>query len=274
MSQFNPQRVIVLGPNGMLGQMVSTYFGRQGYTVVRVTERYTPENRLAFMSALNAAGSGVVVNCIGKIKQKTDNAQDLVWANGVLPLDLWENLRQDQFLVHPSTDCVFAGTAGEPYPATAVADATDDYGWSKRMGEVALLGKPRVLTIRVSIIGPDRNPSAKGLLGWFLGLPPGSQVKGFTNHLWNGVTTLEWCKYLGQLLGAGLLAAREGELVQLGTTAYYTKHEMLRLFQQTYSTNHQIAPSDGQTAVDRRLVPTVAAKPLALQMNELYEFWQ
>jgi dTDP-4-dehydrorhamnose reductase len=258
----------------MLGQMVSTYFGRLGHTVVPVTERYTAETRLDFMNALNAAGSGVVVNCIGKIKQKTGGAQDLVWANGVLPLDLWENLRPDQYLIHPSTDCVFAGTAGQPYQVTATADATDDYGWSKRMGEVALVGKPRTLVVRVSIIGPDRNASAKGLLGWFLGLPAGAQVKGFTNHLWNGVTTLEWCKYLAQLLISGQLPAHEGKVVQLGTAEHHTKHEMLLLFQQTYATNYQIVPSDGQAAVDRRLAPTVQAKPLALQLKELYGFWQ
>lgn len=265
-------RVIVLGPNGMLGQIVCNYFERLGYELIKITSRYTPENRFSFINEIQQANGGWVINCIGRIKQKTNDVQDLLWANSVLPLDLVAHLRNNQILIQPSTDCVFSGHTDFPYNWDHFPDAVDDYGWSKRMGEVALIEKKNAIIIRVSIIGPDLSETPKGLLGWFLSQPTNSQLNGFINHYWNGITTLEWCKFVHQFLEQNLFDDCAGKVLQLGTQESYTKYEMLKLFQQIYQTNHQIQPFSTPEKIDRRLQPLFVNKPLDQQLEELYDF--
>jgi dTDP-4-dehydrorhamnose reductase len=84
------------------------YFNSVGFKVVEINEKYSPENRSVFFDRLSSAGSGIVINCIGRIKQKSEFFDDLMLANSILPLDLYDNLAEDQFLIHPSTDCVFS----------------------------------------------------------------------------------------------------------------------------------------------------------------------
>jgi len=54
-----------------------------------------------------------------------------------------------------------------------------------------LIGK-NSLTIRTSIIGPELKTNGVGLFNWFM-LQNG-RIKGFTEMIWSGVTTLELSK--------------------------------------------------------------------------------
>lgn len=263
------RKVVVLGDEGMLGQMAVAYFRARSCEVVVIPMRYEPETRKEFISAVRDYPGAVVINAIGRIKQKSEAVRDLLWANAVLPLDLARGLSADHVLIHPSTDCVFSGRDGRPSGAQDSPDAVDDYGWSKRLGEVAIKGRPNTLILRVSIIGPDCFGNPKGLLGWFLSQPEGSRLKGYTNHYWNGITTLEWCKQVD-----GWLAERYGKgdpcrLLQFGTAESYSKYEMLRLFREIYGTGHQIDRYATEIAVDRRLVPDIVCKSLQEQLIEL-----
>ena len=173
-----------------------------------------------------------------------------------------------QTLVQPSTDCVFSGGKGEPYALEDIPDAEDDYGWSKRLGEVALVHRKNTLIPRVSIIGPDANIQPKGLLGWFLNQPNGAELKGFSNHLWNGITTLEWCRLIERELSDPELATRS-KLFQAGTKEHHTKLDMLHLFQNVFGTTYTIVPFETDEPVDRRLHPNVFCKSLREQMEDL-----
>lgn len=256
---INNHKIIVLGPNGMLGQMVSRYFEDKGYEVVKVTDRFTPETKFAFTDKLKQPDA-VVINCIGKIKQKTTNFEELLWANASLPLILNQELPGEQLLVHPSTDCVFDGKQGAPYKQDDLPDARDDYGYSKRLGEVALLSRKNTLIPRVSIIGPDQCEHPKGLLGWFLTHPAGSALKGFTDHYWNGITTLEWCIQVETYLKAHFEPGSAAQLLQFGTGDYHTKNDMLQEFQDVYDTTFAIEPVETGNPVDRRLVPDITVE--------------
>jgi dTDP-4-dehydrorhamnose reductase len=267
------KKIILLGHRGMLGQMVSLYFSQQGFDIYPINEYYDADSRVRFMDALRGAGAGWVVNCIGKIKQKTDDANALIWANSLLPLDLASMMLPEQFLIHPSTDCVFDGSLMQPYDVSFPANAKDDYGWSKKLGEVALMGKANSIIIRVSIIGPDfQSKAPKGLLGWFLSNAKGSSLNGFQNHWWNGITTLEWCKQLHQLMQEGECQRLAGKIIQLGTAEFYTKYEMLLLFQKYWGTDFDIRPMETAVAVDRRLVPEITTPSLSEQLAALKNF--
>ncbi len=263
-------KLIILGSKGMLGQMVKKYFEREKFDIICFDRRFSPENKSEYSDYLRSLRSGYVINCIGKIKQKTNEAGDLLFVNSILPAELRNTLHEDVILIHPSTDCVFNGKMGSPYPATHSADAEDDYGWSKRLGEVVLDGRPNTLIPRVSIIGPDNNPGGKGLLAWVKSNLPGSSVKGFTNHLWNGITTLEWCRQVKNFLNEN--SEFDFQLVQYGTREFYSKYEMLLMLNEIYELHLQIEPTETEIPVDRRLVPDAVCKNLNQQLEELKAF--
>ncbi len=260
--------IVILGSNGMLGQAAANYFGAQGYRVLPVNTRFTPENKSVFIAEIREFPYAIVVNCIGKIKQNTSDEQELLWANSILPLELANKLLPTQTLIHPSTDCVFDGTMGQPYPANFQPNAEDIYGWSKRLGEVALNGRKNTLIIRVSIIGMDNRKDARGLLSWYFSNKNGSKINGFTNHLWNGITATEWCK----LAEREIVSISENtfcRLVQAGTKEHYSKYDMLLLFNDIFNKKYAVTPHKTQQAVDRRMQPVVVCKPLAEQILEM-----
>lgn len=251
----------------MLGQMVKQYFTASSCQITCFDNRFNYNDKTAYSSYLRSLRNAVVFNCIGKIKQKTDDAGDLLQANAILPAELRNSLQEDVILVQPSTDCVFNGEKGSPYAIYDIADATDDYGWSKRLGEVVLTGRANTLVPRVSIVGPDRNPLGKGLLAWVMSNKPGTTIKGFTNHLWNGITTFEWCRQIeGFLLKNNSF---DFTIIQYGTSEYYTKYEMVKFFNEIFDLKLHIEPTETAVPVDRRLVPNIVCKSLPDQLQDI-----
>jgi dTDP-4-dehydrorhamnose reductase len=254
------KKILVLGHKGMLGQVVASYYKKKHFDVITTDLRFDKDNFEQWSEFVKNQGDCVIINCIGKIKQKTDDTFDLIWANSILPLQLANIMSSNQFLIHPSTDCVFEGNKNEPYTLSDASDAKDIYGWSKRLGEVALKNNQKAIVVRVSIIGPDSSPQPKGLLGWFLSQPEGSELRGFTNHTWNGITTLEWCIQVEKMLDN--ISAFGGKLIQLGTIQYYSKYEMLLLFQEVYKTSHKIVAHKTDNPIFRHLKPTIVSENL------------
>jgi dTDP-4-dehydrorhamnose reductase len=261
------RRLYVLGPHGMLGQMVRRYFSeREGWSVVALTERFDHENLVNHFRRYDAEPAAVFVNGIGAIPQKVASAPDLVLANVLLPLELARTLASHHHLVHPSTDCVFRGDLGQPYPSTAVPDATGAYAWSKLQAERILMARPNTLVLRNSIIGPNAR-AVSGLLQWFLSQPRGAALKGFTNQLWNGLTTLQWCVEVERLL-TGPADAR-ARLVQLGSREAYSKYEVLNLFKTAYRPDVTVEPVANPQSIDWRLQPDIEAPGLPEQLERL-----
>jgi dTDP-4-dehydrorhamnose reductase len=254
----------------MLGQMVKRYFSEQDFEVSCYDQQFDYQGRSEYSTYLKSLRSAIVINCIGKIKQKTNDAGDLLGVNTILPAELRNTLHKEVVLIHPSTDCVFNGKTKTPYPVSQQADAEDDYGWSKRLGEVVLEGRPNTLIPRVSIIGPDKNPSGKGLLTWVKSNPRGSTIQGFTNHLWNGITTLEWCKQVHRFIEKN--KNFPFSLVQMGTGDHYTKYQMLQMFNEIFNLGLRVEPMTTPEPIDRRLVPDFVCKSLTEQLQDLLTF--
>lgn len=263
-------RTVVLGAAGMLGQMVCRYFEPRVRELVRFRQRFGSEPPGAAARKLAALEPDVVINCVGRIKQKSQDPGELHYANAVLPLEWKALLPAGTVLVHPSTDCVFSGKAVRPYKVTDPADAEDVYGWSKHLGETALMDRPNTLILRVSIIGPDDRPEGPGLLNWFLRQPDGAKLKGFTNHWWNGITTWEWCRQVEALLEEGnFQGSGRGRLMQLGTADAISKDGLLRLFAEMFGKPVRIEAHETPQPVYRVLEPEVVCKPIREQLGEL-----
>lgn len=255
-------RVFVLGHQGMLGHVVARYLAQHGCRVLTSALRYTGQARDPLIEAVRDSGCTWAVNAIGRIKQKSDNPTELFLTNSLLPLHLGLRLRPDQRLVHASTDCVFSGRRGA-YPIDGELDAEDIYGLSKALGE-AVARPSRCVVMRTSIIGPELG-SGYGLMGWFL--RQSGEVNGYTNHLWNGITTLEWSKICWELISDRLEPVEP--VVQPGIEPPMCKYDMLQLIGQIWGLSVKIRAVEAKEAVDRTLMPTLKRPGLEQQLREL-----
>ena len=144
--------------------------------------------------AIAAARPGVVINCIGIIKQLPEAKDPLVsiYINSLFPHKLAGACKNaGARLIHVGTDCVFSGAKGD-YTEKDRPDADDLYGRTKFLGEVDY---PHAVTLRTSIIGHE-DKTTHGLLEWFLAQK--GKVKGFSGAIFTGFTTFELAKIIAE----------------------------------------------------------------------------
>lgn len=266
-------KIVILGSKGMLGQMVCSYFKNKSYEIIIFDDYFSENNIRDFIDKLNIIEDAIIINCIGRIKQKSSDLNHLLWSNTILPLELSRSLKDTHLLIHPSTDCVFKGNVSDYYSKSHIHDAEDIYGWSKSLGEIAISKIPNSIILRVSIIGPDKY-SDKGLLSWFLNNADNSTLNGYSEHYWNGITTLEWCIQLLNILENDKLLKKciEKKIIQLGTKKRYSKYEMLSIFNKKYKKNCFIKSLKTEP-LNRCLQPEIYSKPLEIQIDELINFF-
>ncbi len=131
-----------------------------------------------------------IINCIGLIKPyiKENSLKDLKRAlkiNSIFPAELNETLNKSNCKIFQiATDCVFSGSKGN-YNEKDLHDAFDVYGKSKSLGEI---NNKNFFNIRCSIIGPELK-NFNSLYEWFKKSSQNSELNGFINHQWNGLTT-------------------------------------------------------------------------------------
>lgn len=266
------KKVVVLGATGMLGAMVATHLQEQSQFQVITTTRSSKKkshekyfNALEFVADPDSKNwqflddADYIINCIGIIKPfcHDDNmaeVQTAIRVNALFPHLLVQRLDSSATkMLQIATDCVYSGRQGK-YRESDLHDATDVYGQTKSLGEVRA---SNMLNIRCSIVGPEQGTS-KSLLEWFLGQAAVSepQVTGFTNHFWNGITTLQFAQLCQRII-------ESGQFDQLRTEHYaphfipnttVTKHQLLELFQEYFKTQITIKPAEapGQP-IDRTL---------------------
>lgn len=238
-------RVLLLGATGMLGKAVYDVLSRD-HEVIPTTRRefdvLRAMNPEYFRNFVNRIGDiDWVVNCIGVTipRSKIEGAPNTYFVNSVFPHMLAAEYGPK--LIHITTDCVYSGTdGGAPYNENSPHSPKDVYGLSKSFGEPA-----ECLTIRTSIIGPDGDGT--GLLGWFRAQT--DEVKGFTNHIWNGVTTKQFGKVCNKIIHDGG--------AQFGTFHVHsnrvTKYDMLLAFKKKYAQDVEIIPTVADIAVNREM---------------------
>lgn len=250
-------RFLVLGASGMAGHMISIYLKERGHRVVGFSRRgvlFLDEQVVGdardeglIAETLLEWEFDVVVNCVGVLNQYAErDPEGATYLNGELPhvlARLTESTRTRVF--HMSTDCVFAGNTG-PYTEDSVPDGKTVYDRTKAAGE---LNDGRNLTFRNSIVGPDTDPAGIGLLNWFM--VQDGPVRGYSNAIWTGLTTLELAKAME-------CAAEEGAhgLVNMVPPGSISKLDLLRLFNENLRGGSvEIEPYDG-FRLDKSLIRT------------------
>ncbi len=226
------QNIIVLGSKGMLGSQVLTYFKKKNFSIYTFDKKFNQSNVNRYIKNLNERDPSVIINCIGKIKQKKPSLKKLFWSNTILTNKFAKLLNSKHILVHPSTDCVFKGKKKIYYNKNSKLDATDAYGLSKILAEKNLKRRPNTLIIRTSIVGLEIKTN-KGLLSWFL--KQSKNVYGYTDHFWNGITTLRWCEFLDTFLfNKKKNNFKKAKIVQIATREKYSKYEILKIFKKVF----------------------------------------
>jgi len=205
------KKVVVLGSSGMAGHMVYKFLETTGkYNILGISrtqesgitsELFDIENDLVeCVKFLSKYKPDVIINCIGVlVKSSQDDPTRAIFTNSFWPHVLEDVSRElNARLIHISTDCVFDGKNG-PYSETDWPTEKNWYGRSKALGEIV---NDRDLTIRTSIIGPELKDDGTGLFEWFM--QQTGEVSGFTNVMWNGITTLELAKQIYRILDTNL----------------------------------------------------------------------
>lgn len=184
-----------------------------------------------------------VINCAGITKPHSlKDPTATLFINGLFP-NILSAIYKDK-LIQITTDCVFDGISGSPYDETSSKFPNDLYGISKSIGE-----PKESLTLRTSIIGPELNTSEL-FLDWFR-KQKNKKIYGFTNHLWNGITTKQFAHICNQIIQDREKFPRNG-LFHIFSTSL-TKYDMLKKFEEKYKINAIIKPVKAEVSVDRRL---------------------
>ena len=225
--------VLLVGANGMLGHLVESVLRQEALSVLSTSRDRSDRGNITFdvssgniSSVVQQAQPRYVVNAIGIIKprineQNADSVRTAIRVNGLFPYELAEAAAEvGAHVLQIATDCVYSGT-GSFYDEAALHDPTDVYGKSKSLGEVPA---DNVLHLRASIIGPEVGRSTS-LWEWVRGNENAAQLNGFTNHLWNGVTTYHFGKVCAGLVKAG---DRTSGVRHLVPSDAVTKAELVR----------------------------------------------
>lgn len=230
-------RVFVLGHKGMLGHMVAKYLHSQGVDVYTTSKRFPDWSYTMFEDV------DYIINCIGAIPQRTDNFT----INYELPQ--WLS-KLDKKVIHPGTDCEMDN---------------DEYGASKRKAaEYILNNSTNTKILKTSVIGPELEGKAS-LLEWFLSQE--GSVKGYTEAMWNGNTTLQWAKQCLHMMcnwdQYNQLTILEGQCL--------SKYEILLIFKSVFGKKNEIIPY--QFGKNKCLKGDIYTPSLKQQMQELKQYY-
>lgn len=253
-------KILVIGASGMLGHMLFTELLQYGFDVYGTTRtplsiRTDIQSRLisgvdalvmpSVLAVLDTLNPAVLINAAGLIRHLPEGKAPLpcINMNAAFPHLLYEACEERNIrLVHYSTDCVFDGKACRPYTEQDRPTATDVYGLTKFLGEVA---GPHALTLRTSIIGPELR-GKHSLLEWFLAQE--GSVRGYTEAIYTGLPTSEHARILAEYI---LPRPDISGLYQVAAPAI-CKYELLRLIAKIYHKPITIIP-DNSVQEDKRL---------------------
>jgi len=266
-------KILVLGGSGMLGYAVRKVLEQKDlHWTERQNARMEADNvhnlqavdmyaEADFDLILRKINPKYVINCIGVIKPRMmDHIEASIYTNAVFPHMLARLCKDRTKLIHITTDCVFSGKQG-PYKETAPHDALDEYGKTKSLGECAA----DAMVIRTSIIGPE--PYNKHSLISWVQKQQDQVVQGYTNHLWNGVTTFELAHVFQHIMKMDQWSPG---LFHIHSPTAVNKYELVRLICQRYSVRPKALNAiEAPGACDRRLATNYSSFLDNLEIQEI-----
>lgn len=226
-------KVLILGSTGMLGSAVTEALQTSSFEVLtasRTSGITFDAEKLDVASLFSSAGLGegdYVVNCVGLTKSRIDEASlesrsSAVRLNVDFPAELARVASVSGVkVIQVATDCVFSGLSGG-YGESAAHDALDVYGKTKSLGEIP---SASVMHLRCSLIGPELGRNSL-FFEWVRQQPRGAAISGFTDHIWNGLSSKTFGKIVAGILSDNLFRAGVQHLVPADRV---TKDQLVRI---------------------------------------------
>lgn len=247
-------KLLVLGATGMAGHLIALYLKKANHDVTTFSRHkfdychsiVGDATDFSLLKKLIMEGNyDGVINAIGILNSQAEaHKSTATLINSYLPHFLSEITQDTKTkIIHMSTDCVFSGKTGG-YTETSLKDGATFYDRTKALGE---LDNRKDLTFRNSIIGPDLNPEGIGLFNWFM--KQNGEIKGYTQAIWTGVTTLTLSKAIEQALLEELTG-----LYHLVNEETINKFDLLNLFNKQLKENTLNIVPDHQLSIDKSLI--------------------
>lgn len=269
--------VAILGSTGMLGSTVTRVmqdnfntiyeYNRSGIsaTGMNKTQVFDVTKTSSVSSLFNDKKIDYIVNCIGMIKQVIDkeNPEHILLAqqiNSEFLVKLEDfSCKSGIRVIQIGTDCVFSGKSGQ-YSETSLFDPIDVYGSTKSIGEKSALSS---MLLRCSIIGREVS-TGNSLMEWVLNQPLGATINGYTNHIWNGVTTLHFSKIVSGVIETNSFRAGIQHLIPKNIIS---KYELINLIAHHFNRSDlRIRKLEADTTIDRSLATN--------NSEQNRQFWQ
>ena len=256
-------KVAIIGTQGMLGSAVCRYLSEKTYQILEInssgkTQSSNPVtqfdiavNEIEKLES-NLKGIDFVINCAGLIKHKidknsTESLNNLVRINSLFPIQLTNLSHKLNFkVIQVATDCVYSGETGN-YSESDEKDPADYYGYSKVLGEH---NDSNLITLRCSLVGRELNSKVE-FLEWVLDHGKEKEITGFTDHFWNGLTTLHFAKIVNAIIAGNNFKAGTFHLVPSDSVS---KFELAKIILEFFGKSDvKITPSQSSKAVNRIL---------------------
>ncbi len=253
------KKILIFGATGMLGSEVlkvfakeknfiitATYKNKSSLNILKKSSNLFLKNKIKFIKfdATNyntkilkkcLSNNQYIVNCIGVIKpyidEKNKKSKNALLVNSIFPHNLNEvnNSNKNATIYQIATDCVFSGSKGS-YLENSEHDPLDIYGKTKSLGEV---NDKSFFNLRCSIIGNEIK-NYKSLFEWFKIQNNGTHINGFSNHLWNGLTTNVFAKLIKAIILENISIPNTLHIVPRNKVS---KFQLLKLFKKKMNKN-------------------------------------
>ena len=222
-------KIFIFGSNGMLGNYLTQYLS-SSFEVIPITrgEIDLTKDFSLIEEKYQFNENDVIINASGIIKQRDYCSDELIKVNSLFPHFL-STLGCN--VIHITTDCVFSGKEGS-YTEESYHDCIDDYGKSKSLGECEDL-----TIIRTSIIGEEVE-NKKSLIEWVKS-NKNTNVNGYLNHFWNGVTCLELSKQIEKIIKTNTYWKGVRHYFSPDTVS---KYQLVSYINEIYKLNNTINP--------------------------------
>jgi dTDP-4-dehydrorhamnose reductase len=207
----------------------------------------------ALFKAASLTLGDYVINCVGLTKSRIDESSPTSRAsaqrlNVGFPAEL-ARVASDSGVrvIQVATDCVYSGLDGG-YGESAPHDALDVYGKTKSLGEIA---SDSVMHLRCSLIGPELGRNSL-FFEWVRQQPKGAEISGYTDHLWNGLSSKAFGKIVLGIVSNNLFRPGVHHLVPADQVS---KDQLVRMELEALGRyDVTVTGTATLTAVDRTLI--------------------
>ena len=246
-------KILIFGVNGMLGRYIHTYLREnKTYNIIAVTKQdFNITTNISsleeFLLSKNIDDKTCIINCTGLIPQRFSKddkikVNDYFLINSIFPQMLCKYANKySSKMIQPTTDCVFNGSKGE-YVETDYHDEKGIYGISKSLGE-----NLNCTIIRTSIIGEELT-NKYSFLEWVKNSR--GVIEGYNNHLWNGITCLQYAKIINSIIQNNLFW---NGIRHIYSPDVKSKYELCCIIKNVYNVPININKKEESTVIDKTL---------------------